>query len=449
MRLAVALSIMTLARTLALSKLPAPSQLRVAVAGAGVSGALAARRLAEAGARVTVFEAGRGPGGRMASRRAEIEGRAVYFDHGATYFSPKGEQLAALVDEWVSAGAAAQWRGRFGALTWQPGGGAEFALDAEAKPRFVGTPQMNAIARHLLAHERIEAVFSTRIKSAALGDGGAWTLGDASGATLGDGAYDVLLSSDRLMGAKPPTTAADTLLDARDGDGDGAALALPRFAAAAAAVESSRSLVLMLGFAGDAAEAMRAVPLDAALVTPPADGIDAPAVISYVSRDSSKPGRAGVDDGGGAPLELWVAHATPAFAAAALDAQNAAVAAGADGADALRRDAEPALVAGFEALLARWLPGGALPPRAYASVHRWGAAFPSVPVEADGVPAIAELEGRFAAVGDYLSSPRVEGAVVSAEAGAKLVLDACAPDPELPPKRTWGKWQDDMVTGGF
>ena len=49
-------------------------------------------------------------------------------------------------------------------------------------------------------------MFSTRIKSAALGDGGAWTLGDASGATLGDGAYDVLLSSDRLMGAKPPTT---------------------------------------------------------------------------------------------------------------------------------------------------------------------------------------------------------------------------------------------------
>ena len=28
-------------------------------------------------------------------------------------------------------------------------------------------------------------------------------------------------------------------------------------------------------------------------------------------------------------------------------------------------------------------------------------------------------------------------------------FDACAPDPELPPKRTWGKWQDDMVTGGF
>ena len=96
------------------------------------------------------------------------------------------------------------------------------------------------------------------------------------------------------------------------------------------------------------------------------------------------------------------------------------------------------VVAGFEALLARWLPGGALPPRAYASVHRWGAAFPSVPVEADGVPAIAELEGRFAAVGDYLSSPRVEGAVVSAEAGAS----ACTSTPRAsnsPSKSTGGQ----------
>ena len=40
-------------------------------------------------------------------------------------------------------------------------------------------------------------------------------------------------------------------------------------------------------------------------------------------------------------------------------------------------------------------------------------------------------------------------AAPSESGGAKLVLDACAPDPELPPKRTWGKWQDDMVTGGF
>ena len=68
--------------------------------------------------------------------------------------------------------------------------------------------------------------------------------------------------------------------------------------------------------------------------------------------------------------------------------------------------------------------------------------------------AVMKGDADYGATGSRDDDPRVvrarvEGAVVSAEAGAKLVLDACAPDPELPPKRTWGKWQDDMVTGGF
>ena len=56
----------------ALSALPAASQCRVAVCGAGVAGALTARRLAEAGMSVTCFEAGRGPGGRTSSRRTDL-----------------------------------------------------------------------------------------------------------------------------------------------------------------------------------------------------------------------------------------------------------------------------------------------------------------------------------------------------------------------------------------
>ena len=96
----------------ALSALPAASQCRVAVCGAGVAGALTARRLAEAGMSVTCFEAGRGPGGRTSSRRTDLG----HFDHGASYFAPKTEAFAKTVDEWVSAGAAAEWRGRFGTL---------------------------------------------------------------------------------------------------------------------------------------------------------------------------------------------------------------------------------------------------------------------------------------------------------------------------------------------
>jgi hypothetical protein len=51
----------------------------VAILGAGIAGATAARRLADAGLKVRVFDKGRGVGGRMATRRIG----AIQFDHGA------------------------------------------------------------------------------------------------------------------------------------------------------------------------------------------------------------------------------------------------------------------------------------------------------------------------------------------------------------------------------
>jgi renalase len=53
---------------------------RIAVIGAGMAGLVAARTLADRGAAVTVFDKGRGVGGRMATRRT-AEGWT--FDHGA------------------------------------------------------------------------------------------------------------------------------------------------------------------------------------------------------------------------------------------------------------------------------------------------------------------------------------------------------------------------------
>ena len=129
---------------------------------------------------------------------------------------------------------------------------------------------MSAIPRHLLAHERITCVYGTRVKGADFDDG--WTLRDARGNELGR--FDALVSSDRLMASVAGLTAppaVDTVLPELND--------LPVFADAAGKVESSRALVLMLGFAG-----AFQVPFDAALV----EGDD---VISYVSRDSSKPGR--------------------------------------------------------------------------------------------------------------------------------------------------------------
>ena len=369
----------------ALSALPAASQCRVAVCGAGVAGALTARRLAEAGMSVTCFEAGRGPGGRTSSRRTDLG----HFDHGASYFAPKTEGFAKTVEEWVAAGAAAEWRGRFGTLR-----DGSFRLDDDAPPRYVGTPRMSAIPRHLLAHEHITCVYGTRVKGADFDDG--WTLRDASGNELGR--FDALVSSDRLMASVaglPAPSAVDTVLPELND--------LPVFADAASRVESSRALVLMLGFAG----ALGDVPFDAALV----EGDD---VLSYISRDSSKPGRGG---------ELWTVHATPEFAERTLTAAAAEAAAKGEDPRAALQSKTPELVAAVSRLLAPWVPE--LPAPVVAVAHRWGAAFPSKP-EGGTPPAISELGGRFVAVGDYLVGPRVEGAAASAEAGARLLIEACA-----------------------
>ena len=148
------------------------------------------------------------------------------------------------------------------------------------------------------------------------------------------------------------------------------------------------------------------MPFDAALV----EGDD---VISYVSRDSSKPGRDG---------ELWTVHATPAFAEETLTAAAAEAAASGEDARSALQKKTPELVAAVARLFSPWVPE--LPPPDIAVAHRWGAAFPSKPE--GGPPAISELGGRFVAVGDYLVGPRVEGAAASAEAGARLLIEACA-----------------------
>ena len=61
--------------------------MNIAVVGAGVAGAFCSKALKKMGVAVTVFEAGRGPGGRMARRK---EGQHQ-FDHGAQFFYAESE----------------------------------------------------------------------------------------------------------------------------------------------------------------------------------------------------------------------------------------------------------------------------------------------------------------------------------------------------------------------
>ncbi len=78
------------------ARTPAWREMQVAVVGAGLAGLTAARRLADAGAEVTVFDKGRGLGGRLATRRRD----QMALDHGAPWVEADdaafAEALAAL-----------------------------------------------------------------------------------------------------------------------------------------------------------------------------------------------------------------------------------------------------------------------------------------------------------------------------------------------------------------
>jgi renalase len=105
---------------------------RAVVVGAGVSGLTAARRLVAAGHEVVVFDKGRSPGGRLATRRI---GDAT-LDHGAQFFTVRTDAFAAQLRAWERDGVARVWHRGLGG-------------DADGFPRYVGTTGMNALAKDL------------------------------------------------------------------------------------------------------------------------------------------------------------------------------------------------------------------------------------------------------------------------------------------------------------
>lgn len=129
----------------------------VAILGAGMAGATAARMLADAGLTVQVFDKGRAVGGRMATRRSA----SLQFDHGAQFMRAHGPVFAARLAAWEQQGIVGTW------------GGAG---------RWVGVPDMTAPVRDLLAGLPVRSATTiTRIRR----DAGAWHLDDAAGAVHG------------------------------------------------------------------------------------------------------------------------------------------------------------------------------------------------------------------------------------------------------------------------
>jgi renalase len=226
--------------------------MHIGIVGAGLAGFSAGTELAKSGHKITIFDKGRGPGGRMATRRVETTAGEAQFDHGAQYFTVRDPSFAAQVERWAEGGIVARW-------------------PAAGDGAWVGTPAMNMPVKALASSLDVE--WNARIEAIERDKGG-W----------------------RLRGEQLSSTQVDALVLALPAEQAAEMLAPVDVALAALAGEtiSAPCWTVMAAFGS-------AVPHDADVLL--ADG----GPIGWAARNSAKPGRGGP--------EAWVIQGTPIWSA--------------------------------------------------------------------------------------------------------------------------------------
>jgi len=141
---------------------------RVAVVGGGIAGLACARALADHGLSPVIFDKGRGPGGRASTRRVELGGEELTFDHGAQYFTARDPRFERHLRSWRQDGVVASWEGRIAVL--ERGELSEARGEAE---RWVGRPGMNAVVAHL--GRDLDVLYGARVEGIAA-EGALWKL---------------------------------------------------------------------------------------------------------------------------------------------------------------------------------------------------------------------------------------------------------------------------------
>ena len=237
--------------------------MRIAIVGAGMAGLSCGQRLSRLGHEVRLFDKGRGPGGRMATRRMEDGGTTLHFDHGAQYFTARDPRFVEQVAHWEASGVAARWA-------------------AAGDDAWVGTPAMNAPLKAMAGELGVQ--FGTRIEQ-LVRDGEGWQI-DGEGAP--DARFDAVLVA-------VPAEQAGPLLQPH----------APAMARLADQTASDPCWTLMAGF-----EAPLALVQDTLRQRGP---------IGWAARNNAKPGRASE--------ECWVVQASPEWSRAHLEDNAETVAA--------------------------------------------------------------------------------------------------------------------------
>ena len=183
----------------------------------------------------------------MSTRRVETPLGTVSFDHGAQYFTARGDGFRAEVARWAAEGLAAPW----------PAAGPE---------AWVGIPSMNTPVKALAEGRSI--AWSTVVEALSR-DGDAWQLKTPEGLS---GPFDTVVLA-------LPAEQAAALLSGWDAD----------LAARAAASQTAPCWTVMAAFG-------ERLPVAA-------DTLGEDGVLGWAARNSAKPGRGGP--------EAWVLQASP------------------------------------------------------------------------------------------------------------------------------------------
>ncbi|XP_026664575.2 renalase isoform X3 [Phoenix dactylifera] len=332
---------------------------RVAVIGSGISGAVCASLLAGKGVSVTVFESGRGAGGRMSQRRETMEdGKELFFDHGAPYFTVNHHEVMSLVGSWEAQGLVAEWKEIFGSFDRNTGKFLDFEKEGLTK-KYVGVPGMNSICKALCREPGVETKFGVTVgKINWLQDRSLWSL---------------------------------TGLDREDLDISSS----PELAVMSQDIPVRSCFVLMLVFR----EPLLSIPVKGF-------SFKNSEVLSWAFCDSSKPGRPCLSP----DSEHWVLHSTAEYAANVITRTG------------LRKPTNDTLTKVAEELFQEFQTTGlAISHPFFMKAHRWGSAFPAITIGGEKM-CLSDDNRRLVLCGDFCAGSNVEGAVLSGIRAASKIL---------------------------
>jgi renalase len=346
---------------------PSPlKQKHFAVIGAGIAGIACARTLVQAGHRVTVFEKSHSAGGRMSTRSSAFGN----FDHGAQYFTVRDPRFARALE--TAPGLCKPWSANTVRVLDEHGRVTAAGLPAR-EAHFVATPGMNALVRRwaepLQAASSVELTTQvTKIERDAL-NAKQWQL-----RTQGDGdSQHVYSGFDAVLLAMPNVQAQALLQNSKQAD---------KLADAIAKVKVAPCWTLMVAFP-------QAIQPTMAHIGPQWNAARSTHHrISWLARESSKPGRTA--------MERWTVQASPGWSTEHLED------------DAPRVQAK--LLKAFGEIT------GIRAEPAHADVHRWRYAQTTKPL---GKTHLWDAKAGIGVCGDWCLGHRVEDGFIS---GLELAL---------------------------